>query len=184
MKTVATALLLSALLAASAVHAPFAVAKSAGDVACDLSLDVIDPDPNGVNVRATPSLSGKVIAQLKPIAEWTEVHVAAQRGDWLRINHADSVDDNALGGMSESWTGSGWVHRAGLGVSELSVGEGTTLRAAPDDSSAIVRRIVSPDAEPKQVHVLGCRGKWLQVEADGVAAWTRTWCNNQRTTCS
>jgi hypothetical protein len=184
MKAIGLALLGAGLLAASAARAPQAAAKAAGDTACDLTLDVIDPDPNGLNVRATPSLSGKVITQLKPTSEWTEVHVAAQRGDWLRINHADSVDDEALGGMSETWAGSGWVHRAGLGVSELSTGEGTVLRAAPDDDSAIVRRIVGPDAEPKQVRVLGCRGKWLQVEADGVAAWTRSWCNNQRTTCS
>ena len=38
--------------------------------------------------------------------------------------------------------------------------------------------------EPKHTRVIGCRGNWLQVEADGVPAWTRSFCTNERTTCS
>ncbi|MGH8030123.1 MAG: hypothetical protein ACREO3_09325 [Arenimonas sp.] len=36
-----------------------------------------------------------------------------------------------------------------------------------------------------QARVSGCRGKFLQVDiGNGVAGWTDTWCNNERTTCS
>jgi SH3-like domain-containing protein len=68
-------------------------------------------------------------------------------------------------------------------MSELNTGEGTILRAAPADSAKQLRRI-TPDNEPKQVRIRACQGKWLQVSADDITGWTRSWCNNQRTTCS
>jgi hypothetical protein len=180
------ALAASAILTATGASTPAAApaAKSTGVVACNLSLDVVDPDPRGMNVRATPGKpAGRVLATLPLAQEWTEVHVTGQSGDWLRIDRAETVDDEAPEGMREVWKGSGWVHVSGLGVSELSTGEGTVLRAAPADSSPVLLRI-TPDNEPKHVRVLGCRARWLQVDADRLKGWTRSWCNNQRTTCS
>ena len=115
--------------------------------------------------------------------EWTEVHAIGQSGEWLRIDLASTVDDDAPEGMRDVFKGNGWVHVSGVGISELSTGEGTVLRAAPDDNAAVVRKVM-PDSEPKHTRVLGCHGKWLQVEADGVPAWTRSFCTNERTTCS
>ena len=176
LKAFALALLASSSLAAAAPAPP------AAEVACDLSLNVVDPDPRGLNVRAKPG--GKVIARLAPTGEWIEVHVIGQSGDWLRIDRAEAIDDEAPEGIRQVFRGKGWVHVGGLGISELNVGEGTLLRAKPDDKSTIVRRVLLPEHEPKRTRVLGCRGPWLQVEADGLRAWTRTFCTNERTTCS
>ena len=51
---------------AAAAAPPVATAQ-----ACDVTLNVHDPDPKGLNVRATPS--GRVVTALKPDGEWTEV---------------------------------------------------------------------------------------------------------------
>ena len=182
-------LAIAATAALSATVAPFAdaakaPARLAGEQACELNLNVVDPDPKGLNVRASPGKpAGRVLARLAPTGDWIELHVTGQSGDWLRIDRAAAIDDEALDGMSEVFRGNGWVHVSGVGISELSTGEGTVLRAAPDDTAAMLRKI-TPDSEPKHTRVLGCRGKWLQVEADGVIAWTRSFCTNERTTCS
>ena len=150
--------------------------------ACDLQLDVVDPDPKGMNVRARPA--GPVIARIPLAAEWTQVHVTGHAGDWFRIDLAETVDDDAPGGMREVYRRRhGWVHASGLGMSELNTGEGTILRATPSDAAKPLLRI-TPDNEPRHVRVLACQGRWLRVQADETTGWTHAWCNNQRTTCS
>ena len=96
---------------------------------------------------------------------------------------ASTVDDDAQDGMREVFRGDGWVHVSGLGISELMTGEGTVLRAAPSDSAKPLKKI-GPDDEPKRTRILGCSGKFLKVDADGLIAWTRQYCTNERTTCS
>ena len=187
MRPAALACLLAAVPAVAGSASPAAAKESARPVEilqCDLTLNVADPDPKGLNVRASPGKpAGRVLARLEPTGDRNELHVTGQSGDWLRIDRAAAIDDEALDGISEVFRGNGWVHVSGVGISELSTGEGTVLRAAPDDKAALVRK-VTPDTEPKHTRVLGCRGKWLQVEADGVPAWTRSFCTNERTTCS
>lgn len=152
---------------------------------CDLRINVVDPDRRGLNVRSAPGKPpGKVIAVIPKADEWTEVHVVGQAGDWLLIDRAGTVDDESPEGMREVFRGGGWVHASGLGISELATGEGTVLRAAPDDHAAEVKRIVDCDDEPQRKRVPGCRGKGLEIEGDGLRGFTRTWCNNERTTCS
>jgi hypothetical protein len=181
--------LVASLAAASVVVAAVPthrIGTSRVSHSCDLELNVIDPDPLGPNVRSAPSVkTGKVIARFAPQGEWTYVHVVGQAGAWLLIDRATVVDDAEPDGEREVFRGGGWMHRDTLGLSELLVGEGTVLREGPDAASAIVRRIATPDDEPARVRVLGCRGKSLHVDiGDGVAGWTDTWCNNERTTCS
>ena len=62
-------------------------------------------------------------------------------------------------------------------------GEGTVLRASPSDSAKALRKIGS-DNEPRHLKILGCSGQFLHVDADGLDAWTRNYCTNERTTCS
>jgi hypothetical protein len=184
MKTAALAALLPLLLSAPAPsHAR--VGTSRVDHSCDLHLNIVDPDPHGVNVRSAPGKPpAKVIAVLAPVGEWIDVHVVGQTGDWLLIDRAEAVDDDAPEGMREVFRGGGWVHSSTLGISELAVGEGTLLRAAPADDAAVLKTIRDYDDEPLHKRVLGCRGTWLEVEADGVRAFTTTFCTNERTTCS
>jgi hypothetical protein len=163
-----------------------AIAGSRVDHSCDLDLNVIDPDPAGVNLRSAPGAkTGKVIATLAPVGEWISVHVVGQSGEWLLVDRAEAIDDDAPDGVREVFRGGGWVHASRLGISELLVGEGTVLRASPAADAAVVRRIATPDDEPASKRVLGCRAKQLQVDiGDGVSGWTDTFCTNERTTCS
>jgi hypothetical protein len=183
----ALALCVSAALGAAAAtraKPPVAIAKVAGETACDVRLNVHDPDPKGLNVRAAPGQApGAVIAVLKPDGEWTEVHAVAQSGPWLRIDGASTVDDDAPEGMRVVFRGNGWVHVSGLGISELTTGDGTELRAGPSDGARLLKKI-GPGDEPKRTRILGCSGPFLHVDADGLDAWTRRYCTNERTTCS
>ena len=154
-------------------------------VACDVTLNVDDPDPNGLNVRAVPNAkTGKVIGVLKPDGDWTEVHVVGDSGGWLRIDHAETIDDNAPDGERSVFKGEGWVHVSKLGISELSTGEGTIIRDRPADNGAILLKLDDPDKEPKSTKVVGCDGRYIQIKFDGKTGWTRSWCTNERTTCS
>jgi hypothetical protein len=187
MKTLALAALVPLLAAAAATPPPSPPSRAPHRFthSCDLHLNVVDPDPKGLNVRSGPGKPpARVIAVLAPVGEWIDVHVVGQAGEWLLIDAADAIDDEAPEGLRELFRGGGWVHVAGLGISELSVGQGTRLRAAPDAGAAVVRDIPTPEDEPKHVRVLGCRGPWLEVEADGVHGFTDTFCTNERTTCS
>jgi hypothetical protein len=178
----ATAFVAGGALAAKPAPAPLPVLVPPVVTACDLRLDVVDPDPKGMNVRAKPA--GAVIARIPLADEWTEVHVTGNAGDWFRIDLAETVDDDAPGGMRSVYRlRHGWVHGSGLGFSELNTGEGTMLRASPSDSAKLLLR-VTPDNEPRRVRVLACQGRWFRVGADAVTGWTHSWCNNQRTTCS
>lgn len=186
MKTTLALALAGTFAALPSPPATAAIANSRVDHSCDLRLNVVDPDPAGVNLRSGPSVrTGKVIATLAPVGEWISVHVVGQAGAWLLIDHAEAIDDDAPDGVREVFRGGGWVHASRLGISELLVGEGTVLRASPAADAAEVRRIATPDDEPAQKRVLGCRAGYLQVDlGDGVSGWTDTFCTNERTTCS
>jgi hypothetical protein len=176
------------LVAAANVPAPAASAAATtpvSTVACDVVLNVDDPDPNGLNVRNAPDArTGKVVAVLKPDGDWTEVHVVGQRGNWLQIDRADTIDDNADNGERAVFRGRGWVHVSKLGISELHVGEGTVVRDRPAPKGAVLLRIDNDDQEPKSTRVLGCDASYIKIEFDGRIGWTREWCTNERTTCS
>lgn len=156
--------------------------KAAETIACDVELNVIDPDPAGLNVRASPGASGKIVAVLKPDHEWISVHVAAQRGDWMRIDRAIGINDALEDGERQLFTGDGWVHVRMLGVSELFTGDGTVLRDRPDAKAPALLKIEAETGE--RTEVLGCRGEYLKVRYGKHIGWTERWCTNERTTCS
>jgi hypothetical protein len=162
-----------------------AEALPANTIACDVELNVADPDPKGLNVRATPDAKkGKVTAVLKPIGDWTQVHVVGQSGDWLRIDHAEAIDDSAENGQRQVFQGNGWVYASKLGVSELYVGDGTIVRDQPKREGAVILQLDTPDKEPKKTKVLGCNAGYIKVDIDKKVGWTNSWCTNERTTCS
>ncbi len=149
---------------------------------CDVELNVTDPDPQGLNVRSSPASSATVVGVLKPDGDWTSVHATGQRGDWLSIDHAETIDDNAKGGSRTVFDKIGWVHVSKLGVSELATGSGTMLRDKPAAVGKVLLRIKDEDSAPTQV--LSCQGKYIKVRHGKLEGWTDTWCNNERTTCS
>lgn len=180
---------LSALVAVAAVaaastdaHAGERPAPPQVSARCDVSLNVADPDPRGLNVRAAPGTAASVIAVLKPDVEWITVHAIAQQGDWIRIDRAVGIDDDAPNGERVVFRGDGWVHLRLLGVSSLFVGGGATLRQRPDAAAPPVFTLHGDDALPTRV--LGCSGRYIRVRYGERVGWTDRWCNNERTTCS
>jgi hypothetical protein len=149
---------------------------------CDVELNVTDPDPRGLNVRASPGTTARVVSVLKPEYEWITVHVVARQGDWMRIDRAIGIDDATESGERVVFSGDGWVHVRMLGVSDLFVGGSATLRQRPDPASPIVLRLRNDDTQATQV--LGCSGRHLHVRHGKQIGWIDRWCTNERTTCS
>lgn len=181
--------LLSALVAATGIAISPTAAPAGGQptparasARCNVELNVTDPDPKGLNVRAAPGTAASVIAVLKPDAEWITVHAIAQQGDWMRIDRAVGVDDDAPDGERVVFTGDGWVHLRLLGISDLSSGGSATLRLRPEADAPVVFTQAGEDTLPTRV--LGCSGSYIQVRYGKHVGWTDTWCNNERTTCS
>jgi hypothetical protein len=153
-------------------------AQAAALQACDLTLDVIDADPHGTNVRATPG--GQVLAALKtssdPLADdWIEAHVIGEVGDWFLIDGAKDVGDDER----TIFRGKGYLHRSVLGASGLE--NGLPLWSDHDVKSPMVAKETAGD---QAVRFLDCWGHFAKVRIREGTGWTKTLCLNTRTTCA
>lgn len=161
------------VLLCSIGHAPAAELQ-----ACNLTVDVIDRDPKGTNVREAPG--GKIIDVLRlssdPSADdWVEVHIAGQMGEWFLIDRADLVGDD----RKTIFRGQGYVHRSVVGASGLQAN--AQLRADHDIKSPLIAGRTVGD---QPVQLLGCRGDFANVRIKEGTGWTKSLCLNQRTICS
>jgi hypothetical protein len=145
--------------------------------ACSITVDVTDEDPKGVNVRATPG--GKVIAALVNSADWIEVHVTAQTGDWYEIDRANQIDNENTGGDIVLWHGRGYVHKSVVGVSGLIFG--ADIYADHDMKS---RKLFANVDGDQRTDLLGCWKDFYKVHIKQGTGWTKEVCTNQNTTCS
>jgi hypothetical protein len=168
------------LLAAAAATVRSATPPPLATVACDAELDVVDPDPAGLNVRRTPDVrQDNVIAVLRPEGEWVGVHVIGQRGQWLLIDQA-TVFFDAQGETPDVFNGRGWVHISGIGVFEPGTGGHTVLRARPAEDAPVVFRTAEPQPQSR---LLACQGRYLRLQVGSHVGWTDAWCSNGVTTC-
>jgi hypothetical protein len=159
--------------------AMLAQAAQAQTTACDLKLNVIDPDPAGLNVRSSPA--GAIVTALKAKDRWVEVHVVGQRGAWAQIDGAVLYTEDNAGG-APLYQGRGWVAFSKLGFEEFD--EHVRLFVAPSEDSRTLLSFRAPDGtkQPK-VDLLGCSGDYLHVRIGAIVGWTRDYCDNQFTTC-
>jgi hypothetical protein len=102
----------------------------------------------------------------------------------MRIDHAEAIDDSAEDGQRSVFQGDGWVYTSKLGISELYVGDGTSVRDQPKREGAVLLKLDTAEKEPKATKVLGCDASYIKINFDGKIGWTRDWCTNERTTCS
>jgi uncharacterized protein YbjT (DUF2867 family) len=146
--------------------------------ACDVKLNVADPDPAGLNVRATPG--GAVIAALKAKGRWVQTHVTGQSGTWAAIDAATYMLDD--GDETPLFAGHGFVAFSKLAIDELD--QRSRILAAPKDDAKLLLLISESDETllPK-AEVLGCEGRYLKVRVKGLVGWTRDFCSNEFTTC-
>ncbi|MBW1881220.1 MAG: SH3 domain-containing protein [Deltaproteobacteria bacterium] len=151
----------------------------AGEVPCNVGAIVNDPDPSGLNVRASPE--GEVLGQV-PMN--TQVHLAAARDGWVRIDHAWNAEDDA-----RTWP-LGWVHPSLLRTdlkhpSDYGPDRAAKLSSGPDSAGTPIRVDPMPTVEVK-----ACQGRWLQVDLEWPDGEKRTgWlaseshCPSTVTTC-
>lgn len=146
--------------------------------ACNVRVDITDPDPKGTNVRSAPG--GAVLKVLKsPPTDgiWIEVHLSGQEGDWFEIDEA-----TLIGGDPDNQTlfkGKGYLHKSVVGVSGFI--NGAVVYSDHDARSAPI----DPHADGDQpVDVLGCWGEFLNVHAKKGTGWTTMPCTNMVTTCA
>jgi hypothetical protein len=154
--------------------------SSAQTVACDVKLNVIDQDPAGLNVRASPG--GAIVTALKAKGRWVQVHVTGQSGEWARIDDGREIRDEMGEPEKPLFNGAGWVAFSKLGIEELN--SVAFIRDAPVEDARTLLKVQEGD-ESKRPHatVLGCSGQFLKVRAGAVVGWTREYCANQLTTC-
>jgi hypothetical protein len=112
--------------------APPALAQS--ERKCELYAHIVDRDPRGVNVRAAPANTGKIVGILKfqNADDDIAVDIVAESNGWFRIKsfeHFSATKSGKLGG---------WVHGSRLGTG-LKIMDGPKaserLREEPSDRS-------------------------------------------------
>ena len=150
-------------------------AQAAAIQACNVTVDVIDQDPKGTNVRETPG--GKVVGVLKGSPtedDWIEVHVIGQSGDWFLIDKATRIGDEE----ETIFTGQGYMHLSMLGSYGLQ--NGMPLWSDHDEKSPRVTKEAMGDQDVK---FLGCWDDFAKIRAKEGTGWTHSLCLNGRTTC-
>jgi SH3-like domain-containing protein len=189
------AALASALLAAPRAARPLGATQSGGaaprppavvaaaETPCDLWVYVLDPDPQGVNVRSGPGKKFDVTARLPHDDYSLMVHVTGASGQWVRISEAERMESG-----DNVFKGAGWVYAPGLATQTkdyrgLDPEEPRVkLYREPDKRSAVVLRL------PNEVEVAltGCKGRWARVRHKNVEAWLDpdSQCHSTLTTCS
>lgn len=195
------------------VHAELAAKRAAlphGTEPCDLGAWSEDRDPNGLNVRAEPSVKGRVLGTLPPPYRlkmggsentpeggWlTEFRIIGFKDGWFLIEGAkppgkDYEDEKKYPrNAPKPYAGRGWVaaNKVGASYANGNTRMGGLFQAPFVDArwTTAQRQLggaLDTDGGPKRL--LACSGYWGLVEShDGKRGWWRSLCSNQVTNCS
>lgn len=141
---------------------------------CETKAYVIDN--TGLNIRRQPNTSSKILAKLP---KSIEVNILGRKRDWSLIS---IISPKA---QKVSFHDEGWVFSSKLGVSSKGYDrKSVSLYSRPSVRSTVTGNI-SPNSEAT---VLGCSGRWLEVE--NKSNQTRGWlepnqqCSAAETSCS
>lgn len=197
----------------SKLHAELAEKRATlpdGTEPCSLGAWSIDKDPRGLNVRAEPSTTARVLGTLPPPyrlklggaentpdSGWlTEFRIIGFKNGWFLIEGAkppgkDYEDEKRYPRSApKPYAGRGWVAASKVGANYANGGTraGGLFQAPFVDANWMPaeRELGGPidgDGGPKRL--LACSGYWGLVEShDGVRGWWRALCSNQVTNCS
>ena len=174
----AVAALCSARGASTRVTAGGALKTNAAPAAaCDVEAYVVDPDPKGLNVRDTPGVGGKLVANIPLDAEGTVVHIiASDPNGWVQINRAETI----MGAVV--FDRKGWVSGNMLGLATRGYdGKGVKLYAR-----ARARKATGKLPSEAEVKVAGCAGDWMRVKYKSLSGWLdpADQCPSPVTTCN
>lgn len=174
---------------------------------CNLYAWSTDTDPKGLNVRAEPSTSAKVLgiapAPRKPTGKSKEEHGEGPfRSDFTIIGYKDGwflVKDIRAPGVSynasypkslpQPYKGRGWVAASLVGASqgETEGRDGLLYNAPHGDArySAATDEDNKPYGYGAQPRILACSGSWTFIQTrSGDRGWTREMCGNYLQGCT
>jgi len=144
--------------------------RQAHAASCEVSLNVTDKDPAGLNVRATPG--GAIIGTLKGGGELVSVTVTGQSGAWARIDGAYLTPKNG-GDLRTLFSGVGYVAFSQLGK-DLDPEVNGEILAEPRDDAHVVLKLPGGDAAMPKAEVIGCSRYFIEVRVRGLVGWTNT----------
>lgn len=152
-------------------------------VRCEVQAFVVDPDPAGLNVRAGPDKSSRVITTLKHSADYTiALTITGASGPWVKIKDAEAEETS-----DSLFKGPGWVYGPLLATQ-------TRGKYGHDLNKPVVKVLKEPDSRgavvtvlpvETQVNIIGCRGGWAQVRYKKFEGWLppESQCADTLTTC-
>jgi SH3-like domain-containing protein len=155
-----------------------AVGQQAGQPArsCNISAFVVDQDAHGLNIRAAPSSTARVIQTISNEGSGV-AQIRAQNGDWFRVTSIVDYENEER----PLFRGDGWVHQSLLDLEAANADP--RLYERPAARSRVLARLVPEDGTAK---LIGCSGNRAQVRAAGRVGWLSPngQCSNPLTTCA
>ena len=149
---------------------------------CDLPAYVIDPDPQGLNVRSGPGKQFPVIGKIPRSDDAVGVTVIGSTGQWLQVRDALTQSEGEM-----LFKGPGWVYGPMLATEARAQGydgpkPGVKGYRAPSAGSAVAGKL-PPGLEVK---ITGCKGSWAQIQSKSLTGWLdgESQCANTLTTCA
>lgn len=172
----ATAAALMGCMSDSAAATPRATATPAAAERCAFGAFVQEDDPAGLNVRATPSASGRILGTLPPSFAASdnpgfpvriEVDVLGQQDGWFHVEHAHDNEQLTGRPARKVFAGGGWVSGRKLTVKS----QAAQGRAAPEAGARVVLSLgegdtLDGDAIVAATRLVGCHGDWAEIELD------------------
>ena len=166
--------------------------QPAQDGICSFSGWSTDPDPRGLNVRAGPSATARILGTLPPPEPGEDVEVdfgatfdvVEARDGWFRIENARRWSQ---AGQGASTLPSGWISGRYLGFQLVT----DKAFAEPNSGSPVVAIAFAEDGGLSQFayrQPSACRGEWVRLLVTGRdgrerEGWVRGVCGLQETTC-
>ncbi|HQU86154.1 MAG TPA: SH3 domain-containing protein, partial [Pyrinomonadaceae bacterium] len=150
---------------------------------CGINAWVTDKDPKGLNVRAQPSLKGKIVKTLKRKDDTDgsiiSVYVVGYSNGWLKIGRAENIDGDLL------FDDLGWISaklvETGTKGGEEGYDKHIKLYSAANAKSKKLGMIPSE----ANVKIAGFKCGWIKVSYEDLTGWIRDTniCGNPVTTC-
>jgi len=147
--------------------------RQAHAASCEVSLNVTDKDPAGLNVRATPG--GAIIGTLK--GGEREVHVTGQSGAWASIDRAVLVRGGEPDEANPLFSSAGYVAFSLLGIGRLVPYQ--DVFAEPKPFARVVLKLSRIKGAMPKPEVIGCLDEYVEVRVNGMVAWAHN-CNDHR----
>ncbi|MCK5898015.1 MAG: hypothetical protein KAG06_02965 [Methylococcales bacterium] len=156
---------------------------------CAVYAYVTDPDPAGLNVRASPK--GKILGIIPTHdASGVTVKIVDAKQGWMKIQEIEILD----AGTEFDMPSNGWVHGSMLTV-DFRIQQGDrdiSLYQAPVNTPKKIQIFHTDKNEPlpKITNILDCRSGWLKVTVKKAKKAIKGWlaaknqCSNPLTTCS